>query len=204
MVEPELVAAWEDLRLKRLVLEPLENNCWFVTRPSHGTGGIVVDAPSRPDLIRAVAERYGIRDVLITHRHPDHVGAAAPLADAGLRLWIHPLDADGFAWARTLPAERATVELGGLRVEVIPTPGHTPGSTCFRLGGALCLTGDTLFPGGPGKTAGPDAFARIIASIRDELFGTLPDECTVAPGHGATTTIGAERASLPSWVERGW
>src|SRR5947199_10672516 len=83
------------------------------------------------------------------------------------------------------------------------TPGHTPGSLCF-LTGELLLSGDTLFPGGPGNTANSYAsFPGIIESIRGKLFA-LPDHTEVLPGHGKPTTIGRERPHLDEWIERGW
>jgi glyoxylase-like metal-dependent hydrolase (beta-lactamase superfamily II) len=85
------------------------------------------------------------------------------------------------------------------------TPGHTPGSICFRLEGTpVVFSGDTLFPGGPGNTTFPGGdFATIIRSIEDRLF-SLPADTVVLPGHGADTTIGDERPHLQEWVERGW
>jgi glyoxylase-like metal-dependent hydrolase (beta-lactamase superfamily II) len=86
---------------------------------------------------------------------------------------------------------------------ILHTPGHTPGSVCVLLEGVV-LTGDTLFPGGPGATHfSHGSFPTIIGSIEEHLF-TLPDDTIVFPGHGEGTTIGAERPQLPDWIERGW
>ena len=93
-----------------------------------------------------------------------------------------------------------------LRLRTMLTPGHTPGSMCFDLEGSpVLLSGDTLFPGGPGATSfeGGD-FDTIIRSIDDRLFSRLPDDTIVMPGHGDDTTIGAERPHLQEWVDRGW
>src|SRR5581483_5831899 len=98
------------------------------------------------------------------------------------------------------------LEIGRLRVRTIATPGHTRGSMCFAVEGTpLLLSGDTLFPGGPGNTSfeGGD-FPTIIRSIEDRLFATLPPETIVMPGHGDDTTIGAERPHLQEWIDRGW
>ena len=98
------------------------------------------------------------------------------------------------------------LEVGRLRLRTIHTPGHTPGSMCFKLEGQpLLFSGDTLFPGGPGNTTfeGGD-FATIIRSIDDRLFRPLDADTIVLPGHGDRTTIGAERPSLQEWVDRGW
>ncbi|MDQ3954346.1 MAG: MBL fold metallo-hydrolase, partial [Actinomycetota bacterium] len=83
------------------------------------------------------------------------------------------------------------------------TPGHTPGGVCL-LAGKHLISGDTLFPGGPGNTEDDEnRFAQIIEAIRDKLF-TLPEETVVYPGHGADTTIGTEKPSLQEWIDRGW
>lgn len=98
------------------------------------------------------------------------------------------------------------IEVGDLRLRTIKTPGHTPGSICFRIEGKpVVFSGDTLFPGGPGATQfeGGD-FGTIITSIEDLLFARLPPETMVLPGHGDDTTIGAESPHLQEWVDRGW
>lgn len=95
------------------------------------------------------------------------------------------------------------LEVGRLAVEVVHTPGHTPGSVCLRAGDDL-LTGDTLFPGGPGLTGWPlSDFDTVMASVEHRLF-TLPGAVRVHPGHGPGTTIGRERPSLEAWRRRGW
>src|SRR5206468_7400790 len=98
-------------------------------------------------------------------------------------------------------------EVGGLRLRVMHTPGHTPGGVCFLLreaGESHLFSGDTLFPGGPGNTSGdPQRFATIMRALDEKLF-VLPDDTHVYPGHGADTTIGAERPSVPEWRARGW
>ena len=98
------------------------------------------------------------------------------------------------------------LEIGGLRIGTVATPGHTPGSMCFTVEGTpLLFTGDTLFPGGPGNTSFENAdFATIIRSIEDRLFAAFSSETMVLPGHGAGTTIGAETPHLGDWIERGW
>ncbi len=95
------------------------------------------------------------------------------------------------------------MEVGNLSLRVLHTPGHTPGGVCYLTGRHL-VSGDTLFPGGPGNTWGNrDAFDQIIESISTKLF-VLDDDTAVYPGHGADTSIGAERPQLDEWVERGW
>jgi glyoxylase-like metal-dependent hydrolase (beta-lactamase superfamily II) len=100
----------------------------------------------------------------------------------------------------------SVIEVGRLRLHTIHTPGHTPGSMCFRVEGSPVLfSGDTLFPGGPGNTTfeGGD-FPTIIRSLEERLFSKVPDDHIVMPGHGDDTTIGAEKPHLQEWADRGW
>jgi glyoxylase-like metal-dependent hydrolase (beta-lactamase superfamily II) len=103
-------------------------------------------------------------------------------------------------WDPIEPGE--VIRFGAVSLTALHTPGHTPGSVCFLAGGTL-FSGDTLFPGGPGATADPGQFAEIMASLERSLF-TLPDRTRVLPGHGAPTTIGEERPSVPEWWRRGY
>lgn len=99
--------------------------------------------------------------------------------------------------------DREVLAVGDLEVEVRHTPGHTPGSVCLRVGDDL-LTGDTLFPGGPGLTGWPlSDFDTVLASVEDRLL-VLPDRTRVHPGHGDGTTIGRERPALETWRQRRW
>ena len=114
-----------------------------------------------------------------------------------------PLDEEQ---AEIASADDAVIAVGDLRLRTIHTPGHTPGSICFRIEDKpLLFSGDTLFPGGPGNTTfeGGD-FATIIDSLERRLFATLSADTIVMPGHGDDTTIGAESPHLQEWVDRGW
>jgi glyoxylase-like metal-dependent hydrolase (beta-lactamase superfamily II) len=100
-----------------------------------------------------------------------------------------------------------TITVGRVPLEVIHLRGHTPGSIAvvYRAAeGPHLFTGDSLFPGGPGKTNSPDDFASLMDDLEERVFGTLPDETWVYPGHGDDTTLGAERPHLPEWRARGW
>ncbi len=166
----------------------------------------MVDAADKPDrLLRALAGRP-LTGVVTTHGHPDHWQALAAVLGKYPEAWFggHPDDQPLFPQPLTRPLTGGEpIPLDQDRVEVIHTPGHTPGSICLRLGGLL-FTGDTLFPGGPGATQPPlGDFATIMESLATKLF-TLPDETVVLPGHGEATTIGAERPQLAAWAARGW
>lgn len=186
----------------------MENNTWLIGDDSE----VIVVDPAHD--ARAVHEAVGARriaTILLTHGHWDHVRAAVAL---GARVGVEPLlnPADGFLWRESHPAspfaelhDGDAFEVAGLRLVARATPGHTPGSMCIvadRLGAVL--TGDTLFPGGPGATRWAySSFRTVIDSIQRVLFA-LDDATVVHPGHGDSTTIGAERPHLEEWIARGW
>jgi glyoxylase-like metal-dependent hydrolase (beta-lactamase superfamily II) len=192
------VAIW------RVVVGPLDNNV-FVVRCSRTGEAVLVDAADEPDLLLELSGRLGVRRVLTTHGHRDHVGAVPAMRRAGYPVGVAAEDAPLLPGHDFLLEDGSVLEVGALRVTTIATPGHTRGSVCFRIEGSpVLLSGDTLFPGGPGRTRGNGGdFTTIIRSIEERLF-TLPDQTVVLPGHGADTTIGAERPHLGEWVARGW
>jgi glyoxylase-like metal-dependent hydrolase (beta-lactamase superfamily II) len=147
-----------------------------------------------------------VRRVLETHGHWDHIQAVPQLRDAGYAVAVTAEDAAMLPSYDDVLVDDDVLEVGRLRLRTILTPGHTPGSMCFRLEGhPILFSGDTLFPGGPGATKfeGGD-FPTIIRSIEDRLFSPLDADVVVLPGHGDRTTIGAERPHLQEWVDRGW
>jgi glyoxylase-like metal-dependent hydrolase (beta-lactamase superfamily II) len=143
--------------------------------------------------------------VLETHGHWDHIQAVPALRDAGYSVGVTAADAAMLPSYDEVLEDESVIEVGHLRLHTIATPGHTPGSMCFRLEGhPVLFSGDTLFPGGPGNAtfAGGD-FPTIIESVDRRLF-TLAEDTIVLPGHGDRTTIGAERPHLQAWIDRGW
>jgi glyoxylase-like metal-dependent hydrolase (beta-lactamase superfamily II) len=201
-----LLAHYEDptVRVEKLVVGPYENNV-FVVR-SKGTGeAVIIDAANEHELLLEVSRATGVKRVLTTHGHFDHIQAVTQMRDAGIDVGIAAEDAKMLpSYDFTIPDDDV-IEVGDLRLRTIHTPGHTPGSTSFLLEGhPLLFTGDTLFPGGPGNTKFPGAsFEQIIESIDRRLF-TLPADLLVLPGHGLDTTLGTERPHLQEWVDRGW
>jgi glyoxylase-like metal-dependent hydrolase (beta-lactamase superfamily II) len=193
-----------DVRIDKIVVGPYENNV-FVVRSKADGDAVLVDAANEHELLLEVCKATGVRRVLTTHGHFDHIQAVTALRDAGIDVGIAPEDAQMLPSYDFVIADEDVIEVGGLRLRTIHTPGHTPGSTCFLLEGhPVVFSGDTLFPGGPGNTKFENAsFDQIIESIDRRLF-TLPEEDLVLPGHGLDTTIGTERPHLDEWVARGW
>jgi glyoxylase-like metal-dependent hydrolase (beta-lactamase superfamily II) len=193
-----------DVRIDKYVVGPFENNV-FVVRDKGSGAALIVDAANEHDLLLEVSRATGVRRVLTTHGHWDHIQAVTALRDAGIEVGVASADAEMLpSYDFTIPDDDV-LTLGDLRLRAIHTPGHTPGSTCFLLEEhPVLFSGDTLFPGGPGNTKFENAsFGEIITSIDRRLF-TLDPDILVLPGHGLDTTIGTERPHLDEWVERGW
>lgn len=163
----------------------------------------IVDGCFEPETILEETAGANVVAILQTHGHTDHVQALPALVERlRVPVYAHPGDDYPVPVDREL-TDGMLLDLGRRQVKVLHTPGHTPGGVCFHHGRHL-VSGDTLFPGGPGNTWGDAAaFAQIIESIERKLF-VLPDDTSVYPGHGDDTTIGAERPSLQEWKDRGW
>jgi glyoxylase-like metal-dependent hydrolase (beta-lactamase superfamily II) len=186
----------------------VDNNVWLI---GDDTECIVFDAPHDADAIARMVGDRTLLAIACTHAHDDHVRAAPELADRlHAPILLHPGDLP--LWELTHPdrapdsdlADGMALTVGGVDVEVVHTPGHSPGSVCFRVAELdVVFTGDTLFAGGPGATGRSFSdFPTIIESIRDRLL-TLPGPTLAHPGHGDDTTIGNEAPHLPEWIERG-
>ena len=193
-----------DVRIDKIVVGGFENNV-FVMRDKHTGDAVLIDAANEHELLLEVSKATGVRRVLTTHGHFDHIQAVTQMRDAGIDVGIATEDAKMLPSYDFIIPDDEVIEVGDLRLHTIHTPGHTRGSTCFLLEGhPVLFSGDTLFPGGVGNTTfeGGD-FPTIIQSVDRRLF-TLPEATLVLPGHGLDTTIGSERPHLDEWVERGW
>ncbi len=200
-----------------LVNGPIEENCYFL-RVAGSDKGVLIDPGSEPDQLRQALDRLGAKPVLLlaTHGHFDHVGAVDALAQAyGVPFACHRADVelldgleDTFAFYGMGQTKKPKVdqllengqilEIAGLRLQVLATPGHTPGGLCFydAEGGHL-FSGDTLFQQSVGRSDMPGGDGpRLIQSIQTKLY-TLPSETRVWPGHGSETSIGAEKKGNP-------
>jgi glyoxylase-like metal-dependent hydrolase (beta-lactamase superfamily II) len=193
--------AWE---IHKVVVGPVDNNV-FVLRCRATGDAVLIDAANEHDRLLELCRTLGVRSVLETHGHWDHIQAVPQLRDAGYAVHVTAEDAAMLPSYDQVMEHDIVIPVGDLRLRTIHTPGHTPGSVCFKLEGApILFSGDTLFPGGPGNTKfeGGD-FPTIITSIEDRLL-TLPRDTLVLPGHGLDTHIATERPHLQEWIDRGW
>ncbi len=203
----ELTVVWEDgaCAVHRMVVGPVDNNVYVVRCKATGDA-LLVDAANEHEALLEVCRDLGVRQVVETHGHWDHIQAVPAVREAGISVSVTAADAGMLPSYDLLLEDEQVLEVGRLRVQGIATPGHTPGSICFSVAGTpLLLSGDTLFPGGPGNTSfeGGD-FGTIIRSIEDRLFGRFGADTVVLPGHGTATTIGTESPHLQEWIDRGW
>ena len=193
------------VEIHQVVVGPVDNNV-FVLRCTETGDAVLVDAANEHERLLELCAALGVRRVLETHGHWDHIQAVPAVRDAGYDVGVTAGDAAMLPAYDFVLEDDSVIEVGRLRLRTIHTPGHTPGSMSFRLEGSPVLfSGDTLFPGGPGATKfeGGD-FPTIIRSIEDRLFSKLDGDVIVMPGHGADTTIGKERPHLQEWIDRGW
>jgi glyoxylase-like metal-dependent hydrolase (beta-lactamase superfamily II) len=195
-----------NLDVHRVVVGPYANNV-FVIRCKHTGDAVLIDAANEHERLLDLCQALGVRRVLETHGHHDHIQAVPAMREAGYEVAVAPDDAGMLkdVGYDVFINDEDVIEVGRLRLDVIHNPGHTPGSISFKVQNApLLFTGDTLFPGGPGATHFPGgSFDTIIQSIDSRLF-TFPGNTVVLPGHGVDTTISVERPHLDEWVKRGW
>jgi len=193
--------------MKSALLGGLGNNVFVVACADTGKG-VIIDAACETDSVLELADGTDVQAILTTHGHHDHVGSVEDVAAAlEIPFFLHPADNEMAAAATPVEptplSDGLVYEFGETSLVTMHTPGHTPGSVCFLTPG-MVISGDTLFPGGPGTCDYGGHFPTIVESIRDRLF-TLDGSTKVYPGHGpTTTTIAAEQPSLPEWIERGW
>lgn len=208
-------AAWTigALEIRKASVSDMDNNAYLLTH--NGTGErLLIDAaddPARLADLLAEPERDGdLIGILTTHRHADHHGALAALVDrTGAPTYAGQDDADALPVAVDHRLQHGDqITLGDQRVQVIALRGHTPGSVALAWTDAdnrtYLFTGDSLFPGGVGKTSSAEDFRSLIDDVTERIFAVYDDDTVVFPGHGDNTTLGAERGDLEEWRARGW
>lgn len=190
------------LELHRLEVGPWPMNCYLITCPLSRELALA-DPGADAERILAAVGAATVRCILLTHGHPDHVGALEAVRQAtGAPVGMHPADAARFDVLADFPLlDGMEIMVGDGIVRVAHTPGHTPGSVCLRLNGQV-LVGDAIFPGGPGHTATPQDLSWSLDSLGRTVF-TWPDTTELYPGHGGHTTVEAERFAFGRLVASG-
>ncbi|HUR13037.1 MAG TPA: MBL fold metallo-hydrolase [Mycobacteriales bacterium] len=203
---PADVRVLDALTITKVATNPFNNNCYLLSCAGEA---LLVDAAGDPEVLLSLLGDNRLVGVVETHGHWDHwqglvdvvTATGAPVLATEADAPDLPVPVDRFL----LDADEVTV--GSVSLTAITLVGHTPGSVAlhYPADGGHLFTGDALFPGGVGNTEqDPKRFATLIDDVEHKLFDALPDATWVYPGHGADTTLGAERASLPEWRARGW
>ena len=198
-----------DLIITKVAVGPMDNNAYLL-RCRRDDTQVLIDAANDADTLRQVIGDDGLAQVITTHRHGDHWQALPEIVRAtGASTVAGAADADELPVEVTRRvADGDRISVGHCRLEVIHLVGHTPGSIALLYddpeGRPHLFTGDSLFPGGPGRTVNQEDFISLMDGLERAVFGRLPDETWVYPGHGDDTTLGAERPQLAEWRARGW
>lgn len=205
--EPD-VRELDQLTITKVSVGPMNNNAYLLRCRSTGDQLLIDAANDAPRLLELIGAT-GLSTVVTTHRHTDHWLALAEVVEAtGARALAHADDADELPVTSEKLTDGDTVRVGDCELEVIHLVGHTPGSIALLhrdpTGVPHLFTGDSLFPGGVGKTANATNFTQLIGDVESKLFDRLPDETWFYPGHGRDSTLGVERPHLPAWRARGW
>lgn len=198
------------LMITKVAVGPMNNNAYLL-RCRRTDEQVLIDAANDAKTLLGVIGEAGLARVITTHRHQDHWQALGEVVAKTNAITVAGrFDVEGIP----VPTDEAVgdgdrIKVGRSELEVIHLVGHTPGSIALLYddpsGAPHVFTGDSLFPGGVGNTHNdPEAFKSLLGDVETKLFDRLPDETWIYPGHGADTTLGTERPSLPEWRARGW
>lgn len=205
---PSQTRTMSTLELTKLAVGPYDNNAYLLRCRETGDQ-LLVDAAAEPERLLEMVGPTGLAAVVTTHQHGDHwQGLAEVVAATGARTFAHADDADEIpVETDVVVAHGDTIMVGQVPLEVIHLRGHTPGSIALLYrdpqGTDHLLTGDSLFPGGVGKTT-DETFPQLIADVSERVFDAMDDRTWFYPGHGDDSTLGTERPHLQEWRDRGW
>ena len=207
-----------DVTIRSIPVSEMDNNVYLITAKATGAQVLIDAADDAPGILRLLAD--GAADarvpaklalIVTTHSHWDHVRALAEVvSETGARTAAGREDMGDLPVATDVPLSHGDVgKFDGFTLEAIALRGHTPGSIALAYrdpgGPAHLFTGDSLFPGGLGNTGGdPARFESLYNDVVERIFNRFGDDTVVHPGHGKSTSLGAERPSLPEWRSRGW
>ena len=201
-----------DVTLAKISVGPMDHNASRLT--AEDGGAVLIDAAEDDTRLLELIGGREVAVIVTTHRHGDHWQALQAVAEAtGAELVCGRPDVDAIAtgaWVEGLTGawDGDEVTIGNGELEVIGLVGHTPGSIALAFTGSdgvvHLFSGDSLFPGGPGKTNSPADFASLMGDLETKVFAHFDDRTVVHPGHGDGTTLGAERPHLAEWHARGW
>jgi len=208
---PLVVRLSDSVTMIKVSVGPVDNNA-FLLQSSNGAS-LLIDAANDGDRLLKIISDHQLDIIVTTHRHDDHWQALPSVATAtGARLICGQPDLVAISTGAGVEAmvgvwDGDQIELGTEKLEVIGLIGHTPGSITLAYVGVKVthlFTGDSLFPGGPGRTTTPDDFTSLMNDLESKIFDRFDDDTVVHPGHGDDTTLGTERPHLAEWRKRGW
>jgi glyoxylase-like metal-dependent hydrolase (beta-lactamase superfamily II) len=205
---PAAVRELPDLTITKVSVGPMDNNAYLLRCTVTGEQ-LLIDAANDADRLLEVIGESGLSTVVTTHQHQDHWFALQDVIEAtSARSIAHPADAAALPIVDIVIEDGGTLTVGECTLEVIHLVGHTPGSIALLYrdpsGFPHLFTGDSLFPGGPGRTTGGEDFDSLMRDLQAKVFDKLPDQTWFYPGHGKDSTLGAERPSIPEWLARRW
>jgi glyoxylase-like metal-dependent hydrolase (beta-lactamase superfamily II) len=208
---PLLLRLSTSVTVTKVSVGPVDNNAYLLQHRSGGS--VLIDAANDDDRLLKIISEQPLDAIVTTHRHADHWQALPSVAAAtGAQLICGEPDLEAIRIGTEVRSLNGVwdgdqIQLGEEWLEVIGLVGHTPGSITLAYTGAgraHLFTGDSLFPGGPGKTNTPEDFRSLMNDLESKIFGRFDDDTVVHPGHGDDTTLGTERPHLAEWWERGW